>query len=148
MTLPAVAHSGKMTGPPTRCILACLLLLLPVSLAAQHDERSVRAAFVFHLTKYVEWSNPKNELVKECDLGAVAVAVPRRSWRGSRRGAWTRDWRRSWAGDWRRTWAGDWRRRSWCRRWRCRSTMFPFVLRGCRSRRRSRGRHWSWCCAR
>lgn len=63
MTLPAVAHSGKMTGPPTRCILACLLLLLPVSLAAQHDERSVRAAFVFHLTKYVEWPNPKNELV-------------------------------------------------------------------------------------
>jgi len=64
MTPPAVAHFSKMTGPPTRCILACLLLLLlPVSVAAQNDERSVRAAFVFHLTKYVEWPNLKNELV-------------------------------------------------------------------------------------
>src|SRR5205814_2170488 len=63
MMVPAAAHSGKMTRPPIRCILACLLLLLPVSSAAQHDERSVRAAFVFHLTKYVEWPNPKNELV-------------------------------------------------------------------------------------
>ncbi len=47
----------------SRHTLACLVLLLPASLAAQHQESSVRAAFVFQLTKYVELPHPKNELL-------------------------------------------------------------------------------------
>ena len=45
--------------------IVCLywLLLLATPLHAQHDERAVRAAFVFHLTQYVEWPNPGNELI-------------------------------------------------------------------------------------
>lgn len=44
-------------------VCLCSLLLLAIPLHAQHDERAVRAAFVFHLTKYVEWPNPGNELM-------------------------------------------------------------------------------------
>lgn len=40
------------------------LLLIPGFTAAQsHDERSVKAAFVFNLTKYVEWPQPNSEMV-------------------------------------------------------------------------------------
>jgi YfiR/HmsC-like len=40
-----------------------LLLFTPSPLHAQQGERSVRAAFVFHLTKYVEWSDPGDGLI-------------------------------------------------------------------------------------
>ena len=40
-----------------------LLMFLATPLCAQHDERAVRAAFVFHLTKYVEWQQTGNEIV-------------------------------------------------------------------------------------
>jgi hypothetical protein len=41
----------------------CALLLLTSSLQAQRDERAVRAAFVYNLTKYVEWPQADKELV-------------------------------------------------------------------------------------
>ncbi len=40
-----------------------LLLLSGGLLRAQEDERAVRAAFVFNLTKYVSWPQPHNRLV-------------------------------------------------------------------------------------
>ena len=53
--------------PSTHTILlGAVLLLWPflASSAAQlQDERAVRAAFVFNLTKYVEWPHPASELV-------------------------------------------------------------------------------------
>ena len=47
-------------------VLACLAvvtLLLVNWLPAQQDERAVRAAFVFNLTKYVSWPTARNRLV-------------------------------------------------------------------------------------
>lgn len=50
-----------------RVVLACLLSLLAFwssLLSAQlRDERAVRAAYVFNLTKYVEWAPKDNQLV-------------------------------------------------------------------------------------
>lgn len=43
------------------CVFGFGILVLPVR--AQHDESAVRAAFVFNLTKYVEWPHLGNELV-------------------------------------------------------------------------------------
>ena len=45
-------------------LLVALAVALPgAQLWAQHDERSVRAAFFYNLTKYVEWPHPSQELV-------------------------------------------------------------------------------------
>lgn len=60
-----------MTFPGVRTLLGwlsalgvSLLVLVPPPLAAQpRDERAVRAAYVFNLTKYVEWPAEKNELL-------------------------------------------------------------------------------------
>lgn len=51
-------------------IAACavVLLLPPPSSIAQQDERSVRAAFVYNLTKYVVWPTPTQNL-NICVLG-------------------------------------------------------------------------------
>lgn len=46
-----------------RGVALFLLILLTAPVFAQHDERAVRAAFVFHLTKYVEWQQTGNEIV-------------------------------------------------------------------------------------
>ena len=46
--------------------LACLgllILLTPKLLNAQQDERAVRAAFLFNLTKYVSWPSAREHLV-------------------------------------------------------------------------------------
>ena len=49
-----------------RWILVFLALLVPITPAAEgqlHDERAVKAAFVFNLTKYVEWPQKTDEIV-------------------------------------------------------------------------------------
>lgn len=49
-----------------RWILVFLALLAPIAPGAEgqpHDERAVRAAFVFNLTKYVEWPQKTDEMV-------------------------------------------------------------------------------------
>jgi len=49
-----------------RQFLVCLTLLLffvPAAHGQLHDERAVKAAFVFNLTKYVEWPQPGSEVV-------------------------------------------------------------------------------------
>lgn len=51
---------------------AVLAVLFPGSLSAQHDERSVRAAFVYNLTKYVTWPVSAHEL-NICVLGGGAT---------------------------------------------------------------------------
>lgn len=43
--------------------LAAIALLLSDCLPAQQDERAVRAAFVFNLTKYVSWPGKRDRLV-------------------------------------------------------------------------------------
>lgn len=44
--------------------MTAVAVVLPAAgLWAQHEERSVRAAFVYNLTKYVEWPHPDKELV-------------------------------------------------------------------------------------
>ena len=44
--------------------MTTLAVVMPAAgLWAQHEERSVRAAFVYNLTKYVEWPHPGKELV-------------------------------------------------------------------------------------
>jgi uncharacterized protein DUF4154 len=43
--------------------VSLLLLLVAATQAQTHDERAVRAAFVYNLTKYVEWPQPSRELV-------------------------------------------------------------------------------------
>ena len=51
---------------PAACLFAlfALFLFLPTRAAGQsHDERSVKAAFVFNLTKYVEWPQSSDEMV-------------------------------------------------------------------------------------
>lgn len=44
-------------------IFSLLSLFAPVLQAQSRDERAVRTAFVFNLTKYVEWPQPTDELV-------------------------------------------------------------------------------------
>jgi hypothetical protein len=52
---------------PALAAWACALSLAPLlatpSLAQVRDERAVKVAFVFNLTKYVEWPRATNELV-------------------------------------------------------------------------------------
>ena len=61
---------GATVEPPARRIRAggfamfiVLLLAIAGSLHAQQDERAVRAAFVFNLTKYVSWPGTRDHLV-------------------------------------------------------------------------------------
>lgn len=60
-------------------VLAVLVPLSPGWLSAQQDERAVRAAFVFNLTKYVSWPGARDRLVigvvGEPDTGAVLKQV-------------------------------------------------------------------------
>jgi YfiR/HmsC-like len=63
--LPSRRRGGRSQPLRIWALLAVLLaplLALPVW-AQLHDEAAVRAAFVFNLTKYVEWPHPGNELV-------------------------------------------------------------------------------------
>jgi hypothetical protein len=47
-------------------MLTCALVLSPVSATTQqHDERAVRAAYVFNLIKYVEWPEGHGDLLIE-----------------------------------------------------------------------------------
>ena len=58
--------SGRLTRSTRAILLGSLLLLAPLRLSSTaqvQDERAVRVAFVFNLTKYVEWPHPGNELV-------------------------------------------------------------------------------------
>ncbi|KAA6459066.1 YfiR family protein [Acidobacteria bacterium AB60] len=59
--------------------LAVLLPLLPCRLPGQQDERAVRAAFVFNLTKYVSWPGEHRRLVigvvGDGEMGAVLKQV-------------------------------------------------------------------------
>jgi hypothetical protein len=45
------------------CAFALMSLVAPPASAQLQDERAVKAAFVFNLTKYVEWPHPSDELV-------------------------------------------------------------------------------------
>jgi hypothetical protein len=45
------------------CVLALLLLRALAGQAQSHDERAVKAAFVFNLTKYVEWPQASNAML-------------------------------------------------------------------------------------
>lgn len=73
-----IAGSGRQrrrTVPPPLSLLAAWAVfaaLFPHSLAAQQDERSVRAAFVYNLTKYVIWPAPAHEL-NICVFGGGAT---------------------------------------------------------------------------
>jgi hypothetical protein len=56
--------------------LAFILLLPPIlwslPAGAQQNERSIRTAFVFNLTKYVEWPRRRDEL-KICSVGEGSI---------------------------------------------------------------------------
>ena len=60
-------------------VLAVLVPLSPGWLPAQQDERAVRAAFVFNLTKYVSWPEARDRLVigviGDGDIGTVLKQV-------------------------------------------------------------------------
>jgi hypothetical protein len=47
--------------------LGVISLLAPLACAQLVDERAVKAAFVFNLTKYVEWPHPSQELIVGVD---------------------------------------------------------------------------------
>ena len=61
------SRSQSITSRPA--LLGCVILLMCLMPAlvpgawGQQDERAVRAAFVYNLTKYVEWPQPRPELV-------------------------------------------------------------------------------------
>ena len=63
----AVRECRRSRNVRTRhAILLCSVLLstlAPWSSGQMQDERAVRAAFVYNLTKYVEWPRPGSELV-------------------------------------------------------------------------------------
>lgn len=60
-------------------LFALLVLLAGKPLAAQQDERAVRAAFVFNLTKYVSWPGAHQRLVigvlGDANIGAALKQV-------------------------------------------------------------------------
>jgi YfiR/HmsC-like len=60
-------------------LLAVLIPLSPGWLHAQQDERAVRAAFLFNLTKYVSWPGARDRLVigvvGEGDMGTALKQV-------------------------------------------------------------------------
>jgi hypothetical protein len=61
-----MAHFAHVAHNPKWCAVLTLGLLFFSStglLHAQQDERAVRAAFVFNLTKYVSWPHSRNRLV-------------------------------------------------------------------------------------
>jgi hypothetical protein len=53
-------------------VCAFAVILLPYSLGAQQDERAIRAAFVYNLTKYVTWPQSNHDL-NICVLGGGAT---------------------------------------------------------------------------
>ena len=53
----------RLTTARMACVLSVLPLLLSLAQAQVHDERAVKAAFVYNLTKYVEWPEPSNDMV-------------------------------------------------------------------------------------
>lgn len=53
----------KQTLARLACALSLVTLFAPPAVAQVRDERAVKAAFVFNLTKYVEWPQASNELV-------------------------------------------------------------------------------------
>lgn len=68
-------HGNGRAGPLALTLMvvsALLAVLPPCSLQAQQDERSVRAAFVYNLTKYVVWPVSAHEL-NICVLGSGAT---------------------------------------------------------------------------
>jgi len=81
--LNTIGTNGKhLTHGPAWCVLMAVVPLLLFSsrlLRAQEDERAVRAAFVFNLTKYVSWPQPHNRLVLgvvgQGSMGAVLKQV-------------------------------------------------------------------------
>lgn len=63
---PGARRSNRRPFFALVCALLGVLVLLsqPLLLSAQqHDERAVRAAFVYNLAKYVEWPSGGNEFV-------------------------------------------------------------------------------------
>src|SRR3954464_4550616 len=64
-------HAGRILHSVLHAC-ALMALVFPTVLRAQQDERSVRAAFLFNLTKYVSWPAPAPEL-KICVLGHGAT---------------------------------------------------------------------------
>lgn len=59
-------HAKRHPRRPLRLLLKAVVVLLLISggaLRAQEDERAVRAAFVFNLTKYVSWPGRHDRLV-------------------------------------------------------------------------------------
>jgi hypothetical protein len=65
MTSVAVSfrHDARHSWWRALVVLAVLIPLSQNWLPAQQDERAVRAAFVFNLTKYVTWPHPRERLV-------------------------------------------------------------------------------------
>lgn len=78
--------AGHLARLAMSCALLVFLLVSP--LFAQRDEGAVRAAFVFNLTKYVEWPNLGHELVigfvGDSETGAVLQRVVSGKISGSR----------------------------------------------------------------
>lgn len=68
-------HAGKR--PPLRGLLALLGLLLAAgAAAAERDlEAKVKAAYLYHLTKFVEWPALPATEVRICVLGSEAVGA-------------------------------------------------------------------------
>lgn len=70
--------SKSRSGAFVRFMVSTVSALLPLTLIfphlalAQQDERSVRAAFVYNLTKYVTWPNSLHEL-NICVIGSGAT---------------------------------------------------------------------------
>ena len=61
-----VQPAGRVAGPLLLLLLCALhasVIRTPLLSAQMHDERLVRAAFVYNLTKYVSWPRSGNELV-------------------------------------------------------------------------------------
>jgi hypothetical protein len=71
-------HSPNSLWVPLLAFL-CVCLVPSERLHAQQDERAVRAAYVFSLTKYVVWPNRRNQLVigvvGDGDMGPILKQV-------------------------------------------------------------------------
>jgi hypothetical protein len=60
--------AGVEVGPLPKlagwfCALLAASLLAPLLNAQVHDERAIKVAYVFNLTKYVEWPHTSTQLV-------------------------------------------------------------------------------------
>lgn len=73
----AIGNRGRRIAPrsrwPALVVGALLLLSSPRLLQAQEDERAVRAAFVFNLTKYVSWPQGHQDHLGLCVSGGGAM---------------------------------------------------------------------------